>query len=235
MAGQRTFSHILFDLDHTLSYYPMSTADAVAAAFGRLQLPPDSFGSLDDLASRYDTLWVELERGAVSVDGLRLAVWRSILAERAVTAIGLAERIAAEYGAVRRASGVFLFDGVRELLTDLRAAGLGLGLLTNGLSEAQWDKIHSLRLDTSFDAIAVAGDVGIYKPDPQAFARLLDRLGARPSRTLFVGDSYDMDILGAHAVGMATAWIRPDGLTPPGNVAPQFAFPKAVDIRKVVL
>ena len=235
MTGQRTFSHILFDLDHTLSYYPLSTADVVAATFDRLRLSLEPFGPAHDLASRYDALWVALERDAESTDELRLAVWRRLLTERGLSADGLAVRIAAEHGAVRRANGVCLFDGARELLSDLRAAGYGLGLLTNGLSDGQWEKIRSLRIEPHFDVIVVAGDVDVYKPDPRAFAVLLDRLGAHAPNALFVGDSYEMDILGAHAAGLATAWVRPEGTPLPGDVVPRFAFPRAVDVREVVL
>jgi HAD superfamily hydrolase (TIGR01549 family) len=235
MTGQRTFSHILFDLDHTLSYYPLSTGGVVTATFDRLRLSLESFGPAYALASRYDALWVALERDAASTDELRLTVWRRLLMERGLSADGLAERIAAEYGAVRRANGVCLFDGTRDLLFDLRAAGYGLGLLTNGLSDGQWEKIRSLRIEPHFDAVVVAGDVDVYKPDPRAFAVLLDRLGARAPRALFVGDSYEMDILGAHAAGLATAWVRPEGTPLPGDVVPQFAFPRAVDVREVIL
>ena len=235
MTGQRTFSHILFDLDHTLSYYPLSTAGVVAATFDRLQLSLEPFGPAHDLASRYDALWVALERDAESTDELRLAVWRRLLMKRGLSPDGLAVRIAAEYGAVRRANGVCLFDGARELLSDLRAAGYGLGLLTNGLSDGQWEKIRFLRIEPHFDAIVVAGDVDVYKPDPRAFAVLLDRLGAHAPKALFVGDSYEMDVLGAHAAGLATAWVRPEGTPLPGDVVPRFAFPRAVDVREVVL
>ena len=235
MTGQRTFSHILFDLDHTLSYYPLSTAGVVAATFDRLRLSLEPFGSVHDLASRYDALWVALERDAGSTDELRLAVWRRLLTERGLSADGLAARIAAKYGVVRRANGVRLFDGTRELLFDLRAAGYGLGLLTNGLSDGQWEKIRSLHIEHHFDAVVVAGDVDVYKPDPRAFAVLLDRLGARAPRALFVGDSYEMDVLGAHMAGVASAWVRPVGTPLPGNVVPLFAFPRAVDVREVIL
>jgi FMN phosphatase YigB (HAD superfamily) len=64
---------------------------------------------------------------------------------------------------------------------------------------------------------------------------LLDRLGAHASKALFVGDSYEMDVLGAHAAGLAAAWVRPEGMALPGDVVPLFAFPRAVDVREVIL
>lgn len=235
MPDSRAFTHIVFDLDHTLTFYPLSTAGVIAATFDRLGLPLGSMGSAEDLASRYDALWVTLERGAESADGLRRAVWRQLLKERGCPAAELAERVAVEYGILRRANGVRLFDGVRQLLSDLRAAGYGLGLLTNGLSDAQWEKIRSLRMEPQFDAVVVAGDVGFFKPDPRAFVALLERLSAAASRTLFVGDSYEMDVVGAHAAGLAVAWIRPEGTPLPGDIVPRFVFPSVLDLREVTL
>ena len=235
MPDPRPFSHILFDLDRTLTFYPVPTAGVVTSTFARLGISISSLGSAEDIASRYDALWVALERDADSADELRLAAWRRLIAERGLPADGLAERISAEYGVVRRANGVRLFDGVRELLRDLRAAGYRLALLTNGLSDAQWDKIRSLEIEPCFDAIAVAGDTGLYKPDRRAFAALLDRLHAKPHRSLFVGDSYETDIVGAHAAGLATAWVRPEGTPVPGNLMPQYAVPGVLDVRAVVL
>jgi HAD superfamily hydrolase (TIGR01549 family) len=235
MPDSRTFTHIVFDLDHTLTFYPMTTAGVVAATFARLGLTLAEEVPVEDLASTYDKLWVSLERSAESADALRLAVWRRLLAERGLPDDNLAGRIAVEYGAIRRANGVQLFDGARQLLLDLRTAGYGLGLLTNGLSDVQWEKIRSLGLEASFDSILVAGDVGVFKPDSRVFAMLLDRLAALASRTLFVGDSYEMDVVGASAAGLETAWIRPLGAPLPGRVVPGFAFPNIQGLRGVVL
>ncbi len=234
MREQRPFTHILFDLDRTLAYYPLSTADIVTRTFAHLGLALDSFGSADDLASRYDEWWVLLERTTPTVDELRRAAWRHVLAERDPAQLNQIERIASEYGALRSAHGVRLFDGVPDLLCDLRAAGLGLGLLTNG-GAGQWQKIRSLGIEPLFDAIAVAGDLDLYKPDPRAFLTLGARLGATPSTSLFVGDSYEMDVLGAIGAGMAAAWVRPDGTATPGTVEPTYAFADILGVREVAL
>jgi HAD superfamily hydrolase (TIGR01549 family) len=164
-----------------------------------------------------------------------LLVWKRLLAARGLAGDGLAERVAAEYGRLRRVHGVRPYDGVPALLEDLRAAGYGLGLLTNGLSDAQWDKIRSTGLAPRFAAVLVAGDVGLYKPDPQAFEALLGRLGAPRERALFVGDSYEMDVVGAAAAGIACAWVRADGAPLPGPIVPQIQLSSVLGVREVAL
>lgn len=52
--------------------------------------------------------------------------------------------------------------------------------------------------------IVVAGEVGLFKPDPAVFLHALDLLDVHPNRALCVGDSEDYDVGGAGAAGMKT-------------------------------
>ncbi|MEW5827015.1 MAG: HAD family hydrolase [Candidatus Bipolaricaulota bacterium] len=229
------FSHVLFDLDQTLATYALTTSDIVSVVWNRLAISPDEVGPPTELAARYDALWVRLERSASSGEALRRSIWSSVLRERGQTSPSLAERIAAEHGALRRSTGARLLEGVVELLSNLRGAGYGLGLLTNGLSDVQWEKIRALRVDVLVDQVSVAGDTGVYKPDPQAFRDLLSRLDAAAETSLFVGDSYEADVVGAIDCGMAAAWVRPSGTPVPGPHVPGFAVERATDLRSVLL
>ena len=44
--------------------------------------------------------------------------------------------------------------------------------------------------------------------------------GVEPHGTLFVGDRIDIDVAGAHAVGMDAAWINPEREALPAGLAP---------------
>jgi len=178
----------------------------MAEALRRTDSPANLVGDLDDAAAEYDRRWLESERAARSVAELRMTIWRGILLDRGLGDEAQAARIATAYDAVRRESGVRLCAGARELLAALRPR-YRLGLLTNGPGEMQREKIRSLGLEAAFDAILIAGEIGIYKPDPRAFTALLERLGTPPTRTLFVGDSYEADIVGARAAGLSAVWI----------------------------
>ncbi|MDD5647181.1 MAG: HAD family hydrolase, partial [Candidatus Bipolaricaulis sp.] len=182
-------THIAFDLDFTLCTYPLTTAQVIAETFARCSVDADAIGPVEDLAAEYDALWQELDLTAGSARELRLAIWSRLLTLRRRDE-SLAATIATVYAEVRRETGVLLFEGVADTLQTLRDRGYGLGLLTNGIPELQWEKIQSLDLERRLDAIVVAGDVGWFKPDVRAFVALLDRLRAHPAKTLFVGDSY---------------------------------------------
>ena len=72
-----------------------------------------------------------------------------------------------------------------------------------------------------FETIVVSDEVGWRKPKPVIFERALGHLAIQPGEALFVGDRADIDVAGAQAVGMASAWINreasalPEGMTPP--------------------
>jgi FMN phosphatase YigB (HAD superfamily) len=66
-------------------------------------------------------------------------------------------------------------------------------------------------LDVTIDS----NRVGIRKPDPGIFLLALRELGLSPDQAVFVGDSYERDIVPASLLGMKTIWLRP-----PGSAAP---------------
>jgi len=71
-----------------------------------------------------------------------------------------------------------------------------------------------------FAAVVVSDQVGWRKPRPDIFRYALDAAGADPARTLFVGDKAELDVAGAHRVGMDAAWINPEHEPLPPEVRP---------------
>lgn len=71
-----------------------------------------------------------------------------------------------------------------------------------------------------FDAIVVSDAVGWRKPKAEIFEVALRRLGVTPTEALFVGDRADIDVVGAHGIGMPVAWINRDAEPLPSDVAP---------------
>jgi putative hydrolase of the HAD superfamily len=71
-----------------------------------------------------------------------------------------------------------------------------------------------------FAAIVVSDQVGWRKPRPDIFRYALNATGADAARTLFVGDKAELDVAGAHCVGMDAAWVNPDREPLPSGVRP---------------
>lgn len=222
-------SAVAFDLDWTLCFYGVTIAEAMARALERVGRPVDLLGDLDEAAARYEVFWAEEEERRAPARLVRERAWENLLQASEVDDRELASALAEEYAAIRMPS-ICLFDGVRELLVDLRPR-YKLGLLTNGQADMQWPKIRTLGIEDLFDAIVVSGDTGLYKPDRRAFDILLARLGVEPGRTLFVGDSPEKDVIGAQAAGMRVAWVRTNGVGEIGGIRPDLVIAETVELR----
>ncbi|MBO0883442.1 MAG: HAD-IA family hydrolase, partial [Mycobacterium sp.] len=87
-------------------------------------------------------------------------------------------------------------------LEGLRASGLKLGLVSNCSIEevSAWDDSPLARF---FDSVVFSCRVGVAKPAPEIYQRVLDDLGTGPSRVAFVGDGGSDELAGAAAVGMS--------------------------------
>jgi HAD superfamily hydrolase (TIGR01549 family) len=72
-----------------------------------------------------------------------------------------------------------------------------------------------------FETIVISDEVGWRKPKPVIFETALDRMTSlRPADALFVGDRADIDVIGARAVGMPTAWINREAERLPTDIQP---------------
>ena len=223
-----------FDLDWTLSYYPLSTRQLLEEAANRSLFPVDLLGDLDSIARRYNELWLGYERLAESTDALRLTITTKLLDELGVGDQQIAVQMSQACRDIRQETGILSYPGVDALLADLKTK-YKLALYTNGPSDMQWEKIRALGFDQVMDVIIVAGDVDIYKPDPRAFALLLGELNVAAEQTLFVGDNYDTDIVGAHNAGMATAWVKRRENETIEGIQPTFVTSETALLREVLL
>src|SRR5207247_1094310 len=115
--------------------------------------------------------------------------------------------LADHYGAGRQAS-YRLFPDVLSTLERLHRR-FHLGIITNGMTEIQRNKIQRLGIEPYFDTVLISQEVGCLKPDPRIFELALSRVPCRPEEAVMIGDSPDRDVAGARAVGMHGRWVRP--------------------------
>lgn len=92
-------------------------------------------------------------------------------------------------------------EQTHESLARLKAAGLRLGIVSNSDGRVE-QALLAAGLREYFDVVIDSSLVGIEKPDPAIFRAALDALGVAPEEALYVGDLYDVDVVGARAAGM---------------------------------
>lgn len=101
-----------------------------------------------------------------------------------------------------------LYDGIAQLLDDLKKKGANIYLLTNAQRSFTWDELGMLGIRDKFDGIVISSDEGCCKPDSAFFNVMLNRYKLNPSETIMVGNDPTADILGAVGVGLDSLYIH---------------------------
>uniref|UniRef100_A0A4D5R9V3 N-acylneuraminate-9-phosphatase n=1 Tax=Scolopendra viridis TaxID=118503 RepID=A0A4D5R9V3_SCOVI len=106
-----------------------------------------------------------------------------------------------------RFENLLFSDQVRSMLKSLRKR-YKLALITNGPSEAQWEKMQKLNARDYFDIILVSGDYPFEKPDPAIYQVVFETLGVSADECIMVGDTLGTDIQGGVNAGVAAnIWV----------------------------
>lgn len=103
------------------------------------------------------------------------------------------------------------FDDAHATLERLRAAGYRLGLISNASDN---DNVQRLidrgGLRPWLHPILVSATLGIRKPNPRIFEKVLEQWQLRPEQVVMVGDTLGADILGAQLTGLRSVWATMD-------------------------
>ncbi len=196
---------VLFDAGNTLVFLDY---DRMAAAVGAaLDLPLSG----DQLAAGAPEATLAMER-ARGTDRERAAAYLEAL----FRAAGVPSDRMAEVRTclTRLHDQLHLWSTVaadtHAALGRLRAAGLRLGVVSNSDGRVE-EALRAADLLRYFDVVIDSALVGVEKPDPAIFRAALDVLNVAPEEAMFVGDLYEVDVLGARAAGMSGVLLCPAG------------------------
>jgi HAD superfamily hydrolase (TIGR01549 family) len=201
-------THLFFDAGNTLVYLNMELVSRVFARHGA-ELPAAE-------------LWRSEHRVRARMDDPALVRrtddrgrWRMYF-ERIVEGCGLRAKSVIdaaldELAAIHATSNLWevVPDEVRALLD--RAKGRYRMAVVSNANGTVRAKLERVGLAGYFEAILDSHEEGIEKPDPRIFARAMERLGARPEDSLYVGDYYHIDVVGARSAGMEAVLLDPAG------------------------
>ncbi|MBU2560354.1 TIGR02253 family HAD-type hydrolase, partial [archaeon] len=99
------------------------------------------------------------------------------------------------------------YPGVVPTLLKLREK-YKLGVISNGLSIKQWEKLIGLGIHHLFDVVATSEELGFKKPQKEIFLFAVEKLGLTPADCMMVGNRLDTDILGGNTAGMKTVRLK---------------------------
>lgn len=206
------YEAVLFDVDDTLCRYRRSADEVLAAAFEQVGVEP-YFGQAE-----YHDRYPEFVDDTEDVRELRRECFAAISADAGCDP-ELGRAVARAFAAERDHSNVEPLPGALEAV-DRLARDHRVGVVTNGAPAMQKAKLRGLGLTDAFETVVHAGYDAQAKPHPEPFERALADLGATPDQTVHVGNSHASDVTGAHAAGLASAWLA--GEDESGDPAPTY-------------
>ncbi|MBF6623702.1 MAG: N-acetylmuramic acid 6-phosphate phosphatase MupP [Pseudomonas stutzeri] len=109
-----------------------------------------------------------------------------------------------------------LYDGMAQLLSEIEAADLLWGVVTNKPLRFAEPIMQQLGLSARSAVLVCPDHVSKSKPDPEPMLLACSQLGLEPSTTLFVGDDL-RDIESGRAAGSRTAAVRYGYIHPHDN------------------
>ncbi len=97
------------------------------------------------------------------------------------------------------------------VLATLQEAGYRLGVVSNR-DHPFWELLQEIGLCPFFDFSLAGGEVQSWKPAPGIFHAALERADATAAQTVYVGDNYFADVVGARRAGLWPVLYDPGGL-----------------------
>lgn len=101
-----------------------------------------------------------------------------------------------------------LFPDTMSTLIYLKKSNYQMGVISNGLTIKQWEKLIRLGLYHFFDEVVTSQEAKSEKPDRKIFQLALERMGCQAEESIMVGNKFSEDILGATKAGMSAILVN---------------------------
>lgn len=205
------------DLDDTLWDFSGNSLISLAKIYDMHDLHR-FYPTMEQWRNRYlevnHSLWARYNVGTISKDYLQHERFARPLID-----CGMDEKEAYDYSEVLHTDYLrflgqcsTLVPGARNLLENIKAKGLKIGVLSNGFKEVQYDKLRSGGVLDMIDCIVLSDEIDINKPDRRLFDYALLKAGTTAEQSILIGDNPDTDIKGALNAGWRTVFFNRNNL-----------------------
>ncbi|GAA4848836.1 YjjG family noncanonical pyrimidine nucleotidase [Paenibacillus vulneris] len=196
------YKAVLFDLDNTLLNYSLSEYDCMRRTCRDHQL----FANDEEQWSRFwevylkhnEKYWMDFVSGG-SITSIHDVI-RYSFRDTLNRDVRLHNELASTYWNYFCHTCHFE-DGAEDVLRSLQS-DYRLGIISNGIGEAQHKRLTAGNIRGTFQSIVVSDEVGIRKPHKEIFEMALNELKLDKDEVLFVGDSLQDDYHGSVNAGI---------------------------------
>jgi putative hydrolase of the HAD superfamily len=99
---------------------------------------------------------------------------------------------------------------ITKLLDCLKEHNIPMGIITNGPTDHQYKKVKQLQLENWVPSnhIIISQSTGYQKPEKEIFDLASQQFNMDSAHTLYVGDSFENDVVGARNGGWHALWFN---------------------------
>jgi putative hydrolase of the HAD superfamily len=199
------YKHLFFDLDHTLWDFEANSRQTLQELYQTMNLGAKGINDFDLFHKNYlvhnDKLWDRYRNGYIKVDELRWKrMWLALLDFKVAD-----EPLAREMGVIfldLLPTRKILFPYTIEILDYLVDKKYILHLITNGFEKTQHSKLKYSGMAKYFKEVITSEASNSLKPHKEIFEYAFQKTGAAPEESIMIGDTMEVDILGAMNAGI---------------------------------
>jgi putative hydrolase of the HAD superfamily len=205
------YHHLFFDLDHTLWDFDSNSREALEDIYASLSLKPAGVHDFGIFHTNYlahnDRLWEKYRNGQIKVEELRWKrMWLSLL-DFKIGDEALARKMGDAFLEILPTK-TLLFPDTVFILQYLRNKNYHLHLITNGFEKTQHQKLKSAGIAAFFQEVITSESSNSLKPHPGIFEYALLKTGAAKTESIMIGDTPEVDILGAMNAGIDQVYVN---------------------------
>lgn len=198
---------VLFDVDDTLYDQTVPFMEAYEKYFGDEPAIPAEV--VYPVTRKYsDQVYSQAMAGAITMEELHIYRVQKAFEEFGVR---ITDEEALDFQKIYadRQSHIHMSPLMRQIL-EFCSGKVELGIITNGPSRHQWNKVRSLQVEKwiPHENIFVSADVGAEKPDRRIFDYAKTSMQLEDAEIWFVGDAYALDVKGAVNAGWNAVWMN---------------------------
>lgn len=231
----KKYEHIFFDLDHTLWDFETNSEATLLDLFSELKLDEQATSDFDHFHKTYNhhnaIYWDRFRKGYINREELRWKrMWRTLV-DYKITDEVLARSMSERYLEILPTK-TNLFPHCKELLSGLSDKNYPMHLITNGFEKTQHLKLKNSGLDHFFIEVITSEQAGIMKPHAAIFEYALNKVNSTANQTIMIGDTLEVDMLGAINIGMDTVYFNP-AQPPTEKIKPTYVVENLEEITKI--
>jgi putative hydrolase of the HAD superfamily len=205
------YKHLFFDLDHTLWDFEANARLTLETLYSDLQLALRGVNDFELFYRNYlahnEKLWERYRKGYIRQEELRVKrMWLSLLDFKIADDV-LSQQLSVKFIDLLPTRTI-LFPDTKEILGYLTDKGYVLHLITNGFEKTQHSKLKYSGLNTFFTEVITSEGSNSLKPNKEIFDYALKRSGASLLQSIMIGDTLEVDILGAKNAGMDQVFVN---------------------------